>query len=105
MDEVKTVEQLQEELNAALEASAKKDELIDNLSAKVETISVKAEVKAGAIISDVVEIAGKKYQFKTSRFGLPGFTECMNAADVLNDEEVLAAIVAIDGQGILQEIF
>lgn len=105
MEKEKNIEQLQEQLDSVNAAGVKKDELIEKLTAKLETLIVKDEVKTAVIISDVVEVDGKKYQFKAARFGLPGYTEVMNAADVINNAEVLAAIVAIEGQGILQEIF
>jgi hypothetical protein len=98
-----------QELNKALKAE--NDLLMKTVQEQSETILA---YKSKEIASDVkiskpeipakpVTVDGKEYNFNVAVFVLPGYGK-MTAEEASTSEEILKAIIAIPGQGILKEL-
>ena len=72
------------------------------LNAKTEISSKKVELPT--IPKDAIEFNGKKYEWKVAIFHSPIDAKKTTAEEASLDEEILTAILAIKGQGMLVEV-
>ncbi len=95
-----------ETLSAKLDGlQASHDALVaENAKLKGSIISITDKPQLPTIPPEVLELGGKKYKWQVAQFTLPGKEpKTLTAEEASVDEDILKAVLEIDGQGILKE--
>lgn len=77
----------------------------ENLKLKGAVLKEDTAEKKPEIPKEPVSFGGKKYAFKLAVFTIPGVvTRTITAEEASTDEDLIAEILEIEGQGILKEL-
>lgn len=100
-----TLEDLLERINKQDETIAKQAETIVGLKGEVAKTAISTEeAKPPTIPKDPIEFKGNKYKWCVAIFSFPGSHEKYTAEEASTDDEMLAEILKIEGQGMLKEL-
>ena len=100
-----------EELVAAQnETIAAQNEKIESLLKTVAGLTASTEIKVEkakvlTIPTKLVKVGGKEYKWSVPIFKMPGSAEAVTAEEAATDKDIIKAILAIEGQGLLVEQF
>ena len=100
-----TLEGLLERINKQDETIAKQAETIVGLKGEVAKTAIATEAaKPPTVPAETLEFKGKKYKWRVAMFSFPGSHEQFTAEEANTDKDMIAKILKIEGQGMLQEL-
>ena len=104
LDNELSLESLQEQLTAQAKTISDLALVNNQLKGRLAETSITTQEVAKIVLpTDPIEINGKKYKWLVPVFHIDGFGRT-TAEEASIDDDILEAIVAIAGQGLLKEI-